>query len=262
MDDPIVACRVRRVDENGWRDQEDLIAREIALTVYLNSKELATLVCSPMDLKYMAVGFLCAEGILQKRGDLRGINLDEAEGLAWVETSEAASLAERVFLKRYITPCCGRSRTSFYFAADALLCKPVTSDLKVSTATALRLAAELQENSRLFHQTGGVHNAALAHRDRILIYREDIGRHNTLDKIYGQCFLEEISPHDKIIVFSGRVSSEILLKVAKMGVPVLVSRSAPTDLALKLAEDLRITVIGFARGNRLNIYTHPDRVIL
>ncbi len=259
---PFVSSLVRRVDENGWREEEDYIVRETALTVYVNSKELATLVCSPVDLKYMAVGFLCAEGILQKREDLKEITLDEEQGMAWVETSRAMSLAEKVFLKRYITPCCGRSRTSFYFAADALLCKPVASDLKVSAAAALRLAAGLQERAQLFRRTGGVHNAALVQGEQILIFREDIGRHNTLDKIYGQCFLEGIPIQNKMIIFSGRVSSEILLKVAKMGVPILISRSAPTDLALKLAEELRITVIGFARGSRLNIYTHPDRVIL
>lgn len=257
---PVAPYLVRKVDENGWLEEEDFVVRETALTIHVNGKELATLVCSPMDLEYMAVGFLCAEGILQKREDLKGITLDEEEGMAWVETGGDASLAEKVFLKRYITPCCGRSRTSFYFATDALLCRPVTSELKVSRKTVVNLAAELQERSGLFRRTGGVHGAALARNDEILIFREDIGRHNTLDKIYGQCFLEEIPRHDKMIIFSGRVSSEILLKVAKMGAPILVSRSAPTDLALKLAEDLRVTVIGFARGNRMNIYTHPDRI--
>lgn len=258
---PTVPYRIRKVDKEEWRDEEDIIVRETALTIHVNSKELITLICSPIDLKYMTVGFLCAEGILEKREDLKGITLDEEQGLAWVETNREETIAEKVFLKRYLTSCCGRSRTSFYFAADALFCKPVDSELKVSTATVHCLAAELQEKSQLFRHTGGVHNAALAEGNKILIFREDIGRHNTLDKIYGQCFLEEILLNDKMIIFSGRVSSEILLKVAKMGVPILISRSAPTDLALKLAEDLRITVVGFARENRLNIYTYPERII-
>lgn len=259
---PAVFRRVLRAQESGMHEQEDLIVREKALTVYLNSKEFATIVCSPTHLDYMAVGFLCSEGILQKRSDLKDLTIDEEKGLAFVATGgEPGNLAEQLFLKRYITPCCGRSRASFYFSTDALLCKNITSGLRVSVAGVLSLAAELEERSRLFHKTGGVHSAALAVDGKILVFHEDVGRHNTLDKILGQCFLEEIPLEDKLIVFSGRVSSEVLLKTAKMGVAIIVSRSAPTDLALDLAEDLGITVIGFARDKRFNIYTHPERVV-
>ena len=244
----------------GWRVRsgrgEDLVVREAALTVYVNDRELATVVCSPVDLKFMVVGFLCAEGILLQLDDLEQITIDEEQGMAWVTTSRN-HLGEKAFLKRYVTPCCGRARTSFYFAADALLCKPVTATLQVPAETVFRLAEQLQEKSHLFRRTGGVHGAALARGEEVLIFQEDIGRHNTLDKIYGQCFLEGIPREDKVIVFSGRVSSEILLKVAKMGVPVLISRGAPTDLALQLADDLGVTVAGFARNSRCNLYSSP-----
>jgi FdhD protein len=252
---------ITRIDETGATAVEEIVVREAALTVNVNDRELATLVCSPVDLKYMTVGFLCAEGILLQRDDLEQITIDEEQGMAWV-TTRRDHLGEKVFLKRYITPCCGRARASFYFAADALLCKLVTAPLQLPLATVLSLAEQLQERSHLFRRTGGVHGAALAKGGEILIFREDIGRHNTLDKIYGQCFLEEISREDKAIVFSGRVSSEIVLKVAKMGVPVLISRSAPTDLALQLADDLGVTVVGFARGNRCSLYAHPERIVL
>ncbi|HHW40771.1 MAG TPA: formate dehydrogenase accessory sulfurtransferase FdhD [Syntrophomonadaceae bacterium] len=259
---PAAFRRVLRVQDPGMREQEDLIVREKALTIYLNSKEFATIVCSPVHLDYMAVGFLCAEGILQKRSDLKEITIDEEKGLAFVVTGgEPGNLAERLFLKRYITPCCGRSRASFYFSTDALLCRKIVTDLKVTAADVRSLAEELEERSQLFRKTGGVHSAALAVDGKILLYHEDVGRHNTLDKILGQCFLEGIPLEDKLIVFSGRVSSEVLLKTAKMGIAVIISRSAPTDLALDLAEDLGITVVGFARGKRFNVYTHPERVV-
>ena len=102
----------------------------------------------------------------------------------------------------------------------------------------------------------------MAKGEEILILHEDFGRHYTLDKIHGQCFLEGISRDDKMIIYSGRISTEIVLKVARMGVPVLISRSAPTDRALQLAEKLNITVLGFVRGKRLTIYTGQERVIL
>lgn len=258
-----VTYKIRKVKENSYCDQTDLIVREKAITIYVNSKELATVVCSPSDLVYLVVGFLCSEGILVNRQDLKDITVEEDKGLIYVEVNEyEQKLAGKLFLKRYITPCCGRSRASFYYTTDALLCKNVVSDTRITAGRVRALAGELEERSKLFHRTGGVHSAALADDDRVLIFQQDIGRHNTLDKIMGQCFLEEIQLDDKVIIFSGRVSSEILLKAAKMGVPILISRSAPTDLALELADDLGITVIGFARGDKFNIYTHCHRVLV
>jgi FdhD protein len=253
-----VRRRITRIDGVAAVPGEDLIVRESALTVHVNERELATLVCSPVDLKYMVVGFLCAEGILIERDDLVEVTVDEKQGLAWVRTRRER-LAEKLFLKRCLNPCCGRPRAS-YLAEDAMPCKPVTAPLTVPVAAVHHLANLLQECSHLFRRTGGVHGAALAWGGEILIFREDIGRHNALDKIYGQCFLEAIPRSDKSIVFSGRVSSEVLLKVAKMEAPVLISRSAPTDLALDLADDLGITVVGFARDGRCNLYTHPERI--
>ncbi len=141
------------------------------------------------------------------------------------------------------------------------MCKNIVSGLKVTASDVRNLAEELEGRSQLFRKTGGVHSAALAVDGKILLFHEDVGRHNTLDKIMGQCFLEEIPLEDKLIVFSGRISSEVLLKTAKMGISVIISRSAPTDLALDLAEDLGITVVGFARGKQFNVYTHPERVV-
>jgi FdhD protein len=119
----------------------------------------------------------------------------------------------------------------------------------------------LQNGSVIFQQTGGVHNATLCSESKIIVARSDIGRHNALDKLYGYCLLQQIPVRDKIIAFSGRVSSEVLLKVSKIGVGILLSKSAPTDLALQLAEDLNITVVGFIRGNKLNVYTHPEHIL-
>lgn len=257
---PIITRCVLKIDEHGWREEEDIIVREKALTIYVNSRELATIVCSPVDLEYMAVGFLCSEGILKRREDLRSIAIDEEQGIARLEIADPDGLTEKICLKRYIAPSCGRSGISVHFAGDAACDNPVASGIKVEATTLCRLVEELQERSRLFQRTGGVHNAALAQDGEILIFQEDIGRHNTIDKIFGQCFLEEIPRNDKMIIYSGRISSEILMKVARMGIPMLVSRSAPTGLALQLAENFHITVAGFVRGNRLTIYTHRERI--
>jgi len=121
---------------------------------------------------------------------------------------------------------------------------------------------EIQQSSSMsmYRDTHGVHSCALCSSGGIEIFSEDIGRHNAVDKIFGKCFLENISLEDKIILTSGRISSEILIKVAKQKVPVIVSRTAPTDLGVGLAEKLKVTLIGFVRGSRMNVYTHEFRI--
>jgi FdhD protein len=117
-----------------------------------------------------------------------------------------------------------------------------------------------QHSSEVFRTTGGAHSAALCREGEIVVFAEDIGRHNAVDKIFGRCLLDSIGTDGGVIVTSGRISSEILLKVGKRNIPILISKSAPTDLGVKLADDLGITLVGFVRGRRMNIYTHSWRV--
>jgi FdhD protein len=246
---------------NGkFSTDEDFVVREAPVTLYLNEQEFVTLVCSPGELKELAVGFLCSEGVLLEREDLKNIVIDKNEGIIWVDTAAGSSLTQRMFLKRYITSCCGRGRSSFYFINDTKGVAPVISDLVVNPQEIFCRSDLLEEYSSVFRQTGGVHSAALCTRTEVVCFYEDIGRHNAVDKIFGRCFLEDISLADKILVFSGRISSEILIKVAKMGIPMIVSRSAPTELAIKIADELGITVVGFAREGRLNVYTRAERI--
>ncbi|HOV78957.1 MAG TPA: formate dehydrogenase accessory sulfurtransferase FdhD [Bacillota bacterium] len=254
-----VTIPVTKYRNGSFSPGDDAVVREVPVTLYLNDQEFVTLVCSPGELRELAVGFLCSEGILRKKNDLRNITINEEDGLIWVET-EGESQQEEMFLKRFITTCCGRGRASFYFINDARGISPVTSGLKISPRQILFLSEQLEKSSVLFRETGGAHSAALCTAEEIVVYFEDIGRHNAVDKIFGRCFLDGAPLSDKILVFSGRVSSEILIKVAKMGIPMIISRSAPTELAVKMADELGITIVGFAREKRLNVYTHPDRV--
>ncbi|MHB8156541.1 MAG: formate dehydrogenase accessory sulfurtransferase FdhD [Desulfocucumaceae bacterium] len=239
---------------------EDMVVREAPFTLFLNDEELVTLVCTPDGLKELATGFLCSEGFLHKIEDLKNIKINSDDGFIWAETASPVPLREN-FLKRYITTCCGKGRASFYFINDAKDLKPIEpSNFRIAVETVTNLSSKLEERAGLFRSTGGAHGAALCSPEEILAHYEDIGRHNAVDKILGHCFLGEIPLSDKVMVISGRVSSEILIKVARMGVPFLISRSAPTDLALEMADYLGITVAGFARGDRVNIYTHPERI--
>ncbi|MFD2044781.1 formate dehydrogenase accessory sulfurtransferase FdhD [Ornithinibacillus salinisoli] len=239
---------------------DEEIASEFALTIVLNGEEFATMVCSPNDLQELVIGFLASEGIIRTFAEVKTISLDEAMGFAYVEIYKQIDFMQQDHSKRVIGSCCGKSR-QFYFKSDVKTAKTITSTISLSVTQCYHLMKKLQASSEQFKRTGGVHNAALARKDELLTIRTDIGRHNALDKIYGHLLQNQIPVKDKFIVFSGRISSEVLLKISKIGAGILLSKSAPTDLALKLADDLGITVIGFARGNKMNVYTHPERIL-
>ncbi|UJL46708.1 formate dehydrogenase accessory sulfurtransferase FdhD [Virgibacillus sp. NKC19-16] len=236
------------------------VAEEFPFTVMVNGEEFATMVCSPSHLHDLLVGFLASEGIIRFYDEMKQIQIDADVGFAYIELTKPINADQHDHSKRFIGSCCGKSR-QFYFKSDVKTAKTINSKLMITVDQCFALMEKLQIQSEQFIRTGGVHNAALANRDELLAVRTDIGRHNTLDKIYGHILKERVRLTDKLIVFSGRISSEVLLKISKIGAGVLISKSAPTDLALKLASDLGITVIGFARGNKMNVYTHPHRII-
>ncbi len=240
---------------------DDVIVTEYPITIILNDQEFATIVCSPEHIDELVIGFLASEGIISHIEDIKEIQVIETTGKAIVTTHRVNKFNEMVHSKRYVTSCCGKSRQSFYFYNDARIVKPIEIKNKlISIEDCFQLMEMMQQSSTVFQETGGVHNAALCDKDGIVVARTDIGRHNALDKIYGYCLQNSISIEDKIIVFSGRISSEVLLKVAKIKCGVVLSKSAPTELALNLADELGITTVGFIRNQALNIYTNPERI--
>ncbi len=241
-------------------EQTDEIAVEYPLTIMLNSEEFATMVCTPTDLAELTIGFLASEGIIRTVEEIESLSISEQRGFAHVVLKTKITSVKELHSKRFIGSCCGKSR-QFYLQNDVRTAKTVPTKTQISVNQCMELIRQLQEHSTHFQLTGGVHNAALCTREGIMLCRTDIGRHNALDKIYGYCLQNNVPLADKVIAFSGRISSEVLLKVAKIGVGIVLSKSAPTDLALQLADDLNITAVGFVRGGRLNIYTHPERIV-
>jgi FdhD protein len=241
----------------------DTIVTEFPITVKINGEEVVTLVCTPEHIKDLVIGFLISEGAVRKYEDIVDLWIQEKEGVAHVKTVNLNPYFHDFQQKRYMTSCCGKGRQGFIFVNDALTTKKLDHlhSVNISAQECFQLMNEMESSASVFQQTGGVHNAALCDLNNVIIHRMDIGRHNALDKIYGYCLQNDISIENKIIVFSGRISSEILLKVAKMGCEVILSKSAPTELALQLADELGITTIGFIRNHSLNVYTHPKRFL-
>lgn len=250
-----------RFNGEDFLENEDDIAVEFPLTIMLDGAEFATMVCTPSELYELVVGFLASEGIIRLFKDIKSLHIDENKGFAYVELVNPHIIQKDYHSKRFIGSCCGKGR-QFYFYNDMKTAKTSMSKLTITSRQCQLLMKEMQENSSHFQQTGGVHNAALCHADGMVVARTDIGRHNALDKLFGHCLMNRIPLKDKLIVFSGRISSEVLLKAAKIGVGIVLSKSAPTDLAIDLAEELGITAVGFIRGKGFNIYTHPERIII
>jgi FdhD protein len=260
MEDETEKLSVLRITEQDRDEVEDVVVREFPLTIFLDDQELVTLLCSPANLKYLAVGFLLAEGLIHGKDDIRDIVVDSQKGVVHVETSGGKELAKELLFKRMITSGCGRGAT-FYNVADVQGKVKVESQVRISASEVFALVKEFQHHSQVFRTTGGVHSAALCDTKNILVFSEDVGRHNAIDKIFGECVLNDIPTDDCIIVTSGRVSSEILLKVDKRNIPILISKSAPTDQGVKLAKNLGVTLVGFVRGKKMNVYAHEWRVV-
>ncbi|HEY92668.1 MAG TPA: formate dehydrogenase accessory sulfurtransferase FdhD [Dehalococcoidia bacterium] len=249
-----------RVTEQGRNETEDIVTKESPLTIILNNRELVTLLCSPTNLKYLAIGFLFSEGLLRSKDEIKKIIADDRRGVVQVETRKNKEFTGELISKPLIASSGGR-KASFYSASDIQDEAKVESQITIAPHEVFALVNEFQHRSRLFKATGGVHSAALCDTGGILVFSEDIGRHNAIDKVFGECILTDILMDDRVIITSGRVSSDILLKVAKGKIPILISKSAPTNLGVRLADDLGITLIGFVRGKGMNIYTNSWRVI-
>jgi len=259
MDNEIEKIPILRLTEKSRSNIDDTVASELPLTIILNKQELVTLLCSPKDLRYLAIGFLFSEGLLRNKDEIKKIMVDDQRGVVRVETAEDKTLANELLFKRVITSGGGRAG-SFYGVADVPSQTKVESQIEISTYDVFTLMDEFVQRSEVFKATGGVHSAALCDTKSILVFNEDVGRHNAIDKVFGECVLKDIPTDERVVITSGRLTSEMLLKVAKRNIPIMLSKSAPTDLGVKLANDLGITLLGFIRGKRINAYTNDWRI--
>jgi len=240
-----------RFSGEKWGKALSHLPSEMALAIYVNRQELVTILCTPTKLNCLVLGFLYAEGIISGIGDVASMRVCEEESLAEVMLSNAEY---ELPTQQTLTSGCGGGVT---FKTQG---KRVESDLFVAPNEVLSLIKQLQEQMALYRLCGGVHASALSDTKNLLVVAEDIGRHNTLDKIQGECLVRNLSTRDRLLLSTGRISSEMLLKAAKMQVPVVVSRHSLTGSAVSLSRDLGITLVGHARGSRLSVYSHPERL--
>lgn len=220
-------------------DMDAYIVKENKLRIFLNEKEIGETICSPSDYFELALGYLINAGLISLYANPDDFSKEIEENKVTIRNT---SLIEKDYYQK-------------------LELKDISTNNTLPASLVLDIINSLNESSEVFRLTGGVHSAGLGYLDKMLVGYEDIGRHNAVDKVLGYRFLKRLNPKDCFLVLTGRVSTEILVKVAKSKLPIIISRSAPTNEAIDLAQKLQITLIGFARNNKFNIYTHSQRII-
>ncbi len=247
-----------RVTEDGRTDAEERVVREAAATIVFNNRELVTLLCSPSDWDCLAIGFLQSEDLVATKEEIKKVMVDDRKGIVWVETVQDKDVDTEMIHKRIITSGCGKGAS--FSMGQMPLQTTMESQITFASSEIFKLADAFQHYSGVYRSTHGVHSAALCDEKHILVFKDDIGRHNAIDKMFGECLLGDIPTDDRIVIISGRISSEMLLKVARRKVPVIVSIAVPTDLGVEWAAAMRMTLAGRVRGGRMNIYSGAWRI--
>jgi FdhD protein len=252
---PQKAIHYDRFEFNKWapHDAETIVETPVSLTV--NGASWITFMCTPVNLEAMAVGFLYNEGLIEAMNEVEDVRVCEHGDNVDVWLNHAA---EQPTSWRRTSGCTGGVT-----AVDALARPDVSFDAdrpRVRPEAIGHLVEMLFESQELYRETGGVHTSALSDGEKVLLSAEDIGRHNTLDKIAGLCLMNAIWPETRILITTGRISSEMLQKAARLRAPILISRTSPSSLSIEMAERYGITLIGYARTHRFNVYSSKQRL--
>ena len=252
---PQKAIEYERYEFKKWEhhDAETIVEMPVSLTV--NGKEWLSFMCTPVNLEALAVGFLYNEGIIEAMDEVADVRVCEHGDNVDVWLNHPA---EQPTNWRRTSGCTGG------VTAVDLLAKPNVhfemNRLRVDPEAVGRLVEMLFEAQSLYRETGGVHTSVLSDGGKVLLSAEDIGRHNTLDKIAGLCLMNKVQSQNRILITTGRISSEMLQKAARLQVPILISRTSPSSLSIEMAERYGITLIGYARRQRFNVYSNGGRV--
>jgi FdhD protein len=223
------------------------VVREQPLSVFVNGEKFLTLLCSPMMLEALVVGYLWMEKVIADPSEITDLTVSAVDGRAEVTLGHPVTLPT----ERILTSGCGGGIT---FRIDHRLFPRLRSRLRVEPVELAARMKELFAAAVHYRRSRGIHGAALADRERVLLVAEDVGRHNAVDKIKGEALMRGLPTEDRLLLSTGRISSEMLLKAARMGVPLVASRTSPTEMAVALAEQLGITVCGYVRLDGLNVY--------
>ncbi len=245
--------------------QEDLVASEIPLHLYLGGVHYVSFLCSPNLLKELVLGYLLGEGVVDSVDEIADLHLDE-ENRCYVTLektdSEKRAIVSKPFARLIVSACGGVGYRSLSELLDTIELEPL-SFWQIEAKKVLEYVKRLNVLDSAFRKTGGVHVAALFERGGILVaLAEDVGRHNAVDKVIGMAALKRVNLDQCLLVLSGRLTGDVVLKAARSGVPVVASLAAAIDSGVYVAEKTGVTLLGFVRGSRMNVYVNSERIKL
>ncbi|MDD1777972.1 MAG: formate dehydrogenase accessory sulfurtransferase FdhD [Candidatus Helarchaeota archaeon] len=253
---------ITQFSKGEFHNIEDEIAVETIISILVNGKSISSILCSPVLEKELAIGYLFTTGILESFEEIQSIDVENynIDFRFKAQVNIEARLTNSLFVNRIISSGCGAPEYWLQVKKGKGL-SSIDSRLQVQVHNIFKMIADLNQNSKMFRQTGALHAAGLYDPEaNQIIVAEDIGRHNAVDKVIGYSISHEIRLDDKILVSTGRLTADIIFKSAKGKIPIVASMAAATDSGISTANITNTTLIGFVRGKRLNIYTNPFRI--
>ena len=256
---------VLKINEEHLKHTEDEVVVEEPLEIRVNGESMSVTMRTPGNDFDLAVGLLLTEGIIRSRDEVGTIaycpdedqpELKNVVNVGLIDAGRKIESSRRLWSN---SSCglCGKATLE----SIRQVCPPVTSAITVARDVLYSLPSRLRASQANFERTGGIHAVALFDvRGSLLLLREDIGRHNAVDKVLGAAVMNGLAPAEMVMMVSGRLGFEIAQKALVVGIPVVASVSAPSNLAIELANEFGMTAIGFLRGHSMNVYSHPERV--
>ncbi len=271
---------IYRVTEKGAKAETGAVIGESRWVLYVNDQEVVSFMATPCNLHHLALGFLASEGLLSGLEDVTSLRVNRAPDRAFwfipalgIDEERAIPYCEEgvgsihvrltrpmrpLPSRRIITSGCGGGVT---FDEMASVQEPIHSTKTVRPSQIFAMMQDLNRHATLYRESRGVHTSALGDGEHLLSVEEDVGRHNTIDKIRGDCMLRGVPTRDNVLLSTGRISSEMMTKAGKMQVPIVVSRTSPTYLAVQLGQAWNITLVGYAHAGEMLVYTGIERIV-
>jgi len=247
---------IKQIDIDSGKSEvkTDTVAEERPIALYVNLRHHVTLLCSPTELKELAVGHVLSEGVAKSVDEIEDVRVSLEEGACYVKLVKGTPTEDE-------TPKPKSSRVSDRAKQKTVRIRKVESNMRVKAKTLYECVQWLNTEAKVFRKTGGTHAAALFTEDGAMVaFFEDVGRHNAVDKVIGKAALNKIRLGRCFLVLSGRLTGEIVFKAMQTGLPLAGSLAAATDWGIAVADEAGITLAGFVRKGRMNIYTHPERI--
>lgn len=237
-------------------EQEDLVAVDRAINIFINGNYFITLVASPKNIRELAIGHLLGQGIIHTLRDVERVSIEGRD----VNVRTKTKIQLETPKLRLIPTACGASEEIFKLLGTTDMPK-LKSTARFKAKVISNALKSLRSTSKVFGKTGGTHAAALFTQDgKLRFCIEDVGRHNAVDKIIGKGLMEGANFTRSFMVSTGRLSADMVIKCVRVGIPLVVSKAAPLESGILAAEVSGLTLVGFARGPRLNVYTRPERI--